>query len=31
MENSKILVVTPVNDGEAVQIEKLLKEKNIKT
>ena len=31
MNNDKILVVTPVNDGEAVQIEKLLKEKNIKT
>lgn len=29
--NSKILIVTPVNDGESVQIEKILKNKNIKT
>lgn len=31
MNSNQILVVTPVNDGEAVQIEKILKEKNIKT
>ena len=31
MNNDKILVVTPTNDGEAVQIAKILKEKNIKT
>lgn len=31
MSNNQILVVTPVNDGEAVQIEKILKNKNIKT
>lgn len=31
MNNDKILVVTPVNDGEAVQISKILKVKNIKT
>ena len=31
MNNNQILVVTPVNDGDAVQIEKILKEKNIKT
>lgn len=29
--NSKILIVTPVNDGESAQITKILKEKNIKT
>ena len=29
--NNKILIVTPINDGESVQIDKLLKEKNIKT
>lgn len=29
--NNQIVVVTPVNDGEAVQIAKILKEKNIKT
>jgi len=29
--NSKILIVTPVNDGEAVQIAKILKNENIKT
>lgn len=31
MENSKIVVITPVNDGEAVQIAKILKDKNVKT
>lgn len=31
MNNDKILVVTPTNDGEAVQIAKILKEKNVKT
>ena len=31
MDNNQILIVTPVNDGEAVQIAKILKEKNIKT
>ena len=31
MSNNKILIVTPVNDGEAVQISKILKLKNIKT
>lgn len=31
MENSKIVVITPVNDGEAVQIKNILKNKNIKT
>lgn len=31
MNNQNIVVVTPVNDGEAVQISKILKEKNIKT
>lgn len=31
MKNSKIVIVTPVNDGEATQIAKILKEKNIKT
>lgn len=29
--NSKIIIVTPINDGESVQIEKVLKENNIKT
>lgn len=29
--NNQIVVVTPVNDGEATQIEKILKENNIKT
>ena len=29
--NNQIVVVTPVNDGEATQIEKVLKENNIKT
>ena len=29
--NNQIVVVTPVNDGEATQIAKILKEKNIKT
>lgn len=29
--NSRILIVTPVNDGESAQITKILKEKNIKT
>lgn len=28
--NNQILVVTPINDGEAVQIEKILKNENIK-
>lgn len=31
MNNDKILVVTPTSDGEAVQIAKILKEKNVKT
>ena len=31
MNNNKILIVTPINDGEAVQISKILKSKNIKT
>ena len=30
MDNNQILIVTPVNDGEAVQISKILKNKNIK-
>ena len=30
MNNNQILIVTPVNDGEAVQISKILKNKNIK-
>jgi hypothetical protein len=29
--NNQILIVTPINDGEATQIAKILKEKNIKT
>lgn len=29
--NNQILVVTPINDGEAVQIAKILKDKNVKT
>lgn len=29
--NQNIVIVTPVNDGESVQIEKILKENNIKT
>ena len=29
--NNQILVVTPINDGEAVQIAKILKYKNVKT
>lgn len=31
MENSKIVIVTPINDGEAVQIKRILENKNIKT
>lgn len=31
MSNNQILIVTPINDGESVQIEKVLKENNIKT
>lgn len=31
MNNDKILVVTPVNDGESVQIKNILENKNIKT
>jgi hypothetical protein len=31
MENSKIVIVTPVNDGEAIQIKNILENKNIKT
>ena len=31
MNNNQIVVVSPVNDGEAVQIVKILKNKNIKT
>ena len=31
MNNNQILVVTPVNDGEAVQIKNILEKKNIKT
>lgn len=31
MNNQNIVVITPVNDGEAVQIKNILKNKNIKT
>ncbi|TWP07802.1 hypothetical protein EUA76_02530 [TM7 phylum sp. oral taxon 350] len=31
MDNNKILIVTPINDGEATQIAKILKNENIKT
>lgn len=31
MENSKIVIVTPVNDSEAIQIKNILENKNIKT
>mgnify|MGYP000845868201 FL=1 len=31
MDNNQILIVTPVNDGEAIQISKILKNKKVKT
>ena len=31
MNNNQIVIVTPVNDGEAVQIKNILEKKNIKT